>query len=327
MSRIFDALLRSEAERAGVDVSKLAGATEVLEHAERHAVSETGLPVAANGHDIDGPSRSARGGEHAVVEALSATATLPIGDRISNAFNDVQTLHPPVDLSGRLVSLGDQDSPAAEAFRFLGVRLRHMRRDRVLRKLLITSSIPQEGKSLVAANLACTLSLRSPQRILLLEGDLRRPSLTQLFGLEGKPGICEWLREEYSLTACMYQLQDPQLWILPAGSSSGNYMELLQSGRISRLIEEVAEAFDWIIIDSPPILPMADTSIWSRMADGILLVTRQGKTEKRQLLRGLDALESQKLIGAVLNSSSSPAHGDYYYTHRKAGAASELSIT
>ncbi|HEX4038317.1 MAG TPA: CpsD/CapB family tyrosine-protein kinase [Acidobacteriaceae bacterium] len=326
MSRIFDALLRSEAERSGADASRLSGATELLEQAERHAVSEAAVvvgPRAATGNHFDvateefadrsGPDRSTMGGGLLTSERREE-------------FDEVQTLPLPSGLSAKLVSLGDQDGPAAEAFRFLGVRLRHIRRERTLKKLLITSTIPQEGKSLVAANVASTLSLQSSQRMVLVEGDLRRPSLTDMFGVQGKPGLCEWMRDECELTSCMYQIVSPRMWLLPAGCSAGNYLELLQSGKIANLVEHLAESFDWVVIDSPPILPLADTSIWSRLADGILLVTRQGKTEKRQLQRGLEAIESQKLIGAVLNSSSSPAHGDYYYTRRKTAGASELSI-
>jgi capsular exopolysaccharide synthesis family protein len=327
MSRIFDALLRSEAERSGVDVSSLSGATEVLERAERHASSDNAFPV----EERPGGNGEAR--MAAVAAPVPGEFKEPsirgglLADDPRRDFDRAQTLQLPPEISHKLVSLGDQDGPVAEAFRFLGVRLRHMRRDRTLKKLLITSTIPQEGKSLVAANLACTLSLRTQQRTLLLEGDLRRPSLTELFGLRGKPGLCECLREETDLPGSMYQLPSPQMWVLPAGSSSGNYLELLQSGRIMGMVEELAEAFDWVIIDSPPVLPLADTSIWSRLADGILLVTRQGKTESRQLKKGLDAIESQKLIGAVLNSSSRPAHGDYYYyTERKSQEPSELSV-
>jgi capsular exopolysaccharide synthesis family protein len=323
MSRIFDALLRSEADRSGVDVATLTEATKVLERAERHAVSETGIP-AGDGHVAENDGLEG-GGPRLHSETLRngpTGNTLLTSARREDEFSHVHALELPPGSAGWLVSLGDQDGPVAEAFRFLGVRLRHMRRDRMLKKVLITSTIPQEGKSLVSANLACTLSLRTPQRTLLLEGDFRRPSLTQLFGLQGRPGMCEWLREECDLASCMYQLANPRMWILPAGSSSGNYLELLQSGRVSRLMEEVEEAFDWVIVDSPPILPLADTSIWSRLVDGILLVTRQGKTEKRQLQKGLDAIESQKLIGAVLNSSSSPAHDYYYYTSQKANASS-----
>lgn len=330
MSRIFDALLRSEAERSGVDASALSRATELLEQAERHAVAGVVAPrpvnVPAPEGDLDSALRGARVGDLAANGAPSAGGSLPV-ERRMDAFSDVPEVPAAAEVSRRLVSLAGQDGPAAESFRFLGVRLRHMRRDRALKKLLITSSIPQEGKSLVAANLACTLSLRSPLRTVLLEGDFRRPSLTQLFGLHGKPGICEWLREERDLAGCMYQLSTPGVWILPAGSSSGNYLELLQSARISRLIEEASQAFDWVIVDSPPVLPLADTSIWSRQVDGILLVTRQGKTEKRQLMKALDAVESQKLIGAVLNSSSNSAHGDYYYTSRRAGGSSDTSTS
>src|SRR6202034_3352103 len=91
-------------------------------------------------------------------------------------------------------------------------------------------------------------------------------------------------------------------------------LELLQSGRLSSLMDQLTALFDWIIIDSPPVLPLADTSIWMRLADGILLTTRQGTTTKPQLQKGLEAIEPKKLIGAVVNSSKSAAACDYYYS-------------
>lgn len=324
MSRIFDALIRSEAERSGTDVSKLSGATELLERAERHVAHEDG--AVSKGRSAGRRERELAGDEtRRSAERSVMGASLLAGDA-RDEFDEVEELKLPQHLSNKLVSLSEEDSPAAEAFRFLGVRLRHMRRDRTLKKLLITSTIPQEGKSLVAANLASALSLRNPQRTVLVEGDLRHPSLTEMFALQGKRGLCEWLRGECDLASSMYQIPSPHMWLLPAGSSAGNYLELLQSGKIASLIEQLAGVFDWVIIDSPPVLPLADTSIWSRLADGILLVTRQGKTEKRHLKKGLDAIESEKLIGAVLNSSSSPAHGDYYYIKQKAGDTSEQAI-
>src|SRR2546428_10861317 len=89
-------------------------------------------------------------------------------------------------------------------------------------------------------------------------------------------------------------------------------MELMQSGRLGELMEQLTDWFDWIIIDSPPVLPLADTSVWARLADGILLVTREGTTKKRLLQRGLQVLEQSKLLGAVLNSSSNTDHSNYY---------------
>ena len=104
-------------------------------------------------------------------------------------FDQFQSLQISVAPQNRLICVTDSESPAAEAFRLFGVRLRDLRRRRPLRKVLITSTIPQEGKSMVSANLACTLALRAPEKTILIEGDLRRPSLSQLFGIGSVPGL------------------------------------------------------------------------------------------------------------------------------------------
>jgi len=250
---------------------------------------------------------------HPVSAALKASpAVAPSVDRSEGpAQCEVLRITPPA--ANHLVSVLDSESAAGEAFHLLGVRLRHMRRQRPLKKVLITSSIPQEGKSLVASNLACTLALRTQQRVLLLEGDVRRPTQSKIFGLPSKPGICEWLKGERPLGKSMYKLEGPGIWILPAGQATGESLDLLQSGRAIPMMEQLTDWFDWVVIDSPPILPLADTSVWTNMADGILLVARQGVTQKRQLKRGLEALGNQRVIGAVLNSAKTIAHTDYYY--------------
>jgi capsular exopolysaccharide synthesis family protein len=237
---------------------------------------------------------------------------LPVAGGIDD-LGETESLQVSSDPQDRLVCFNDEESPAAESFRLLGVRLRHLRREKSLKKVLITSTIPAEGKSMVAANIACTLALRTPQKTLLLEGDLRRPSLSRMFGLGKNPGLCEYLRDESSVTRSIYSLKGKGLWLLPAGSAQGNPLELLQSARLPALMEQLTAWFEWIIIDSPPVLPLADTSVWARWADGILLVIRQGTTQKRQLQRGIEAIESKKLIGAILNSSTNSDHGDYYY--------------
>jgi Mrp family chromosome partitioning ATPase len=165
----------------------------------------------------------------------------------------------------------------------------------------------------VAANLACTLALHTQQKVLLLEGDIRRPTQSKVFGIPRKPGICEWLNSEQSLIKSLYRLEGAGIWIFPAGNGTGNSLELLQSGAATPMMEKLTNWFDWVIIDSPPVLPLADTSVWTNLADGILLVARQGITHKRQLKRGLEALGPQKLIGALLNSAKNAEHADYYY--------------
>jgi capsular exopolysaccharide synthesis family protein len=322
MSQIFDALQRSESERSGSDLSAFSAATELLQRAERQAVWKWETATQLEKPNTDESSERDESLEIQTVQPATSALETPIAAEplhlaepldVFGQFQSLQVLLPP---ESRLVCLTHSESPAAEAFRFLGVRLRHLRRDRPLKKVLITSTIPEEGKSTVAANLACTLALGTKQRTLLLEGDVRRPTLSRAFGLGVNPGICEWLQGDRSLMTSVYHLEGPGLWILPAGTAQNNPLELLQSGRLSTIMEQLTERFDWIIIDSPPVLPLADTSVWTRLADGILLVARQGVTEKRQLLRGIEALERKKLIGALLNSSKISTQSNYYDHYR-----------
>jgi capsular exopolysaccharide synthesis family protein len=320
MSRIFDALQRSEAEQSEVDLSALPGTAEMPQRSERGAATKWETIVLNEQHDatksIDRATSFGMPDMPPVAKTLedSAAAKLSLTHERLDLFGQFQSLQISLTPQSRLPCLTDSGSPAAEAFRLLGVRLRHLRRDRSLKKVLITSTIPQEGKSMVAANLACTLALRTQQKTLVLEGDLRRPSLSRMFGLGRNPGLSEWLHGAGSLTTSIYRLEDANLWILPAGSTPSNALELLQSGKLSKLMDQLTVLFDWIIIDSPPVLPLADTSVWMRLADGILLATRQGTTDKRQLQRGLEALETKKLLGALVNSSKNASASDYYYS-------------
>jgi capsular exopolysaccharide synthesis family protein len=325
MSHIFDALRKSEAESAGIDLAALPSATALLQRAERRAALQWEATVLS---EQSNPSNGAES------DTEFSRLEQPVGKQIDPApaersqpeerfdpFGQFKSLPVTLDPQSRLLCLMDNRSPTAEAFRLLGVRLRHLRRQRSLKTLLITSTIPEEGKSLVAANLACTLALETHERILLLEGDLRRPTLSQKFGLGRNPGLCECLKGERSLGTSIYQLEGLNLWMLPAGSTPSNAQELLQSGRLSSVMDELTAWFDCIIIDSPPVLPLADTSVWMRLANGILLVTRQGTTRRRALLKGIEALEHKKLIGALVNGSTGSTEEDYYY-YRGAPTAS-----
>jgi capsular exopolysaccharide synthesis family protein len=292
MSRIFEALQRSEAERSGTPFEANALATDLLLAAEREA---------------------------ATVDAAPAQAAIPLGQPL-----EAQTIAPLVSPDTRLISMTDQESLAAEKFRFLSVRLRQMQQTRKLHRVLITSTLPEEGKSLVAANLAATLARRRQQKVLLLEGDLRRPVLARQFGHPSLPGITEWLyAPSASINNNIYYLEGPGFWFLPAGHPPENPLELMQTGRLGSLLEQLTASFEWIIIDSPPLLPLADTSVWTRLADGILLVVREGKTEKRQLQRGLEALDRSRLLGVVMNSCSSTGNKNYYLHYGPGAASSE----
>jgi capsular exopolysaccharide synthesis family protein len=299
MSNIFDALQRAEGGSAGADGSGLLLATELLQAAEQKmrgsALSVEQRP-SIEAFDSDPPAPVS-------TEDIERWPVLPVSIRDES----------------RLVSVAEEGSLGAEKFRFLAVRLRQLRQNRPLKKILITSTIPQEGKSTVAANLACTLARRRQQKTLLLEGDLRRPNIVTQFGVGRHPGLSEWLSGRAE-SINIYKLESLGLWILPAGAAPQNPLELMQSGKLSLLMDQLEAWFDWIVIDSPPVLPLADTSLWSRLADGVLLVTRKGTTEKQQLQRGLEAIEKSKLLGGLVNGSENVAHTDYYQRYTSPSA-------
>ena len=164
MSNIFDALQRSESDGSDGKSSTLTLATELLEAAEQKLRDSEVI--------LEPPASPASD------ESFGSTPAVP-----SDELDRCPVLPVSIREDSRLVSLGKEGSLGAEKFRFLAVRLRQLRQTRPLKKVLITSSIPEEGKSTVAANLACTLARRKPQRTLLLEGDLRRPNIAAQFGL------------------------------------------------------------------------------------------------------------------------------------------------
>jgi capsular exopolysaccharide synthesis family protein len=305
MSQIYEALKKAESQRARGKQAPAFTAEELLQ-----PVIERISPTQDVDADADGGLRDLRN-ELRNELGNDEERAIPLGRLPLEELEQCTSLNVTPPRGGRLVSASGEESLGAEKFRFLAVRLRQMRQTRPLKKILITSTIPQEGKSTVSANLACTLARRKQTRTVLLEGDLRRPTLGGYFGMGKVPGLSEWFAGD-SRTLPLYRLESLGLWILPAGAAPENPLEMMQSGKMASLMDQLEAWFDWIVIDSPPVLPLGDTSVWARMADGILLVTRRGITEKRQLKKGLAALEQGKLLGALVNGSIDAAHSDYY---------------
>jgi capsular exopolysaccharide synthesis family protein len=305
MSRILDVLQQAQAERSGQPISEMSSVTELLLAAESPqglASEEAGDPPVQPGH----------------VAEVSRAAEYEI-----KGFEEFRSLRPSFGSESRLVCMTNLGCKGAEKFRLLAVRLRQLQQNRALKKILITSALPEEGKSVIAANLALTLARRSLPKVLLLDGDLRRPTLAQQFGLNCPSGLTELLQGESSLAASIYYLEEPKLWFMPAGSVPPNPLELMQSGRLSGLFVSLTALFDWIVIDSSPVVGLADSSVWARLADGIVLVAREGKTEKRSLRKGLEMLEGSSLLGVVLNSSSNNDSSYYYQPYGTTTSASK----
>jgi protein-tyrosine kinase len=245
------------------------------------------------------------------------------------AWNEIKSLLPAVREESRVVTLTEGNSLGAEKFRLLRARLRNLRERRQLQKLVITSAVPNEGKTLVAMNLAVCLAKYTDEKILLLEGDLRKPMLGEHLGIKSLPGVGEWWASaDMPVNKFVYRFDDIQLWILPAGSAPENPVNILQSARFLDLFKRLSTCFDWIIIDAPPLLPMADVSFWSRHADGLLLVVREGHTPKAILQKGLETLDNPKVIGVVLNEAhevESSYYSHYYRRHGEGKTSGEAS--
>jgi capsular exopolysaccharide synthesis family protein len=221
--------------------------------------------------------------------------------------------------SPRLVALSSERGLGAEKFRVLGARLSNIRLGTTLNILQVTSSVVGEGKTLTSVNLALTLATRFDQKVLLAEGDLRKPAVCKLLGMEDQPGIGEWWdHPDAPVSDFLLRIGETGMCLLPAGIVA-QPASVLQSPRIAELFAKLAKQFDWIIIDTPPLLPMADSNLWSRLSDGTLLVVRKGTVSRTALKKAVESLDNPKLIGIVLNDASDYDRVNYYdqyYTKR-----------
>jgi capsular exopolysaccharide synthesis family protein len=232
------------------------------------------------------------------------------------------TVQPP--LTSRLVAWTDPNSLGAEKFRALAVRLDDMRGQYELNSLQVTSSVINEGKTFVSGNLGVTLAKYSGFKTLLIEGDLHRPTLASMFGLKDLQGLSDWWSgPDQDIGHFLIEFAGTGLWFLPAGKACDRPSEILRSARLAEALAQLAGQFDWIVVDSTPMLPVIDANLWSRLVDGTLLVVREGLAPLKALKKGLQSLDHPKLIGVVVNEASEFDQVDYagqYYGARKYGS-------
>ena len=233
---------------------------------------------------------------------VSTTASSAAGDGVATST----ALLDPVLVAGLAPK-----SLAAEQYRQLRTRLSHFEGASNLRTVLVTSPQKGEGKSVTSANLALTMAQEMHRRVILVEADLRKPSLQALFGLAGGPGLSEYLSGAAELNDVMTFLPDHNLTVIHAGSSPTNPAELLGSTAMRRLLDQLRTRFDRVILDSPPVLPLADVAVLAPLVDGTLLVVRAGVTPKPAIENALRAFDSSRLLGVVLNESG--LEQDYRY--------------
>jgi protein-tyrosine kinase len=207
-------------------------------------------------------------------------------------------------------------SGGAERFRTLRSRLYQIAATRTLRKLLVTSSLPAEGKTFVTTNLAQSIVQQAERRVLIIDADLRAPQLHVALGAPNRPGLTDYLRGEVNEFAAIQRGARENLFLIPAGSETSNPSELLLSQRMKDLLDLVTPVFDWIIIDSPPAVPVHDASILADLADGVLLVLRAGSTDAEVAERVAGEFREKNLLGVVLNRvEKTDSYGSDYYSN------------
>lgn len=252
------------------------------------------------------------------VGAAAALATEPV-DANWLQVPPERVLRPTPTPEQRLVTITEPEGTGAEMFRVLATRLAHMQNKRRLQKLLITSSAVDEGKSVVAANLALTLARRPNERVLLIEADLRRPTVSALFSSSHLQGIGEWSEGKLAIEDALYQMRDMPLWLLAAGHPLEDPLPLLESEHFSKMLDAVSQSFDWVLLDATPMFPMADSISLSRLSDGVMVVVREGFTRRRVLNKAIESIDRSKLLGVVFNQASmlNVNYGHYYSGYGK----------
>jgi capsular exopolysaccharide synthesis family protein len=231
----------------------------------------------------------------------------------------------------RVAFHADPGSPGADRFRLLRMRLHHLRKEKNLRSLLVTSPLPEDGKSTIALNLATALAEQGRCKVLLIEGDLHQPCLSSRLGLGYRPGLAECLEGTLSPLSAIRRLEPLGWCLLAAGNPERNPTELLQTDAFSGVMQELSLYFDWILIDSPPVLPLTDALLLKQQADATLLVARAGHTPGNAVEEAMELVGRKHVVSIVLNCAEKLGrlYSDYdyrrsaYYKHGRGAARSE----
>jgi capsular exopolysaccharide synthesis family protein len=303
MSRIHDALKQAAQERQ--DKHPTNGISSVLDPAISPTMNEERGAVNTE-MDIFGET---------VITRPSRTEVLPFDDLRTHCTRPVWDRDPNSNVFIRAVP----DAHATEQFRTLRSRLYQLRSDQPLRTLLVTSSVSGEGKTFVSNNLAHAIVRKTDQRALLIDADLRCPRLHKVLGAPAAPGLIDYLNGTADQMTIIQQGPDEGLCFIPAGNEVTNPSELLSNGKLKILLDRLTPLFDWVILDSPPCLPVADASVLANICDGVLLVMRAKSTPAAAIQKACQQLEERNVVGVVLNGANEAHSYDSSYYYKASG--------
>jgi protein-tyrosine kinase len=295
MSRIHEALKKAAEERSAQTADR--AVSDLVDLSSQTGLAES-VPAKVGARPDSGPRQKSGPGALQFEEFRSRCS--PVTWKI--------------EPSASVFSAHMDHQVGAEKFRTLRSRLYQIASAQPLKKLLITSSTPGEGKTFVTANLAQSFIRQSGRRVLLIDSDLRASRLHLHFGAPEKPGLSEYLRGDCDEFQATQVGIEGNLCLIAGGREIANPSELLHSDRMRQLLERMSLMFDWVILDSPPALAVHDASILADMCDGVLFVVRAGSTDFELAEKASSEFREKNLLGVVLNRvEKSDAYGDYYY--------------
>jgi len=223
----------------------------------------------------------------------------------------------PSRLHPRLVLLTDPQAAECEQYRTLRTQLFHAAERKQTQVVAITSTLAGEGKTSTVINLGLAIA-QSEKRVLIIDGDLRRPNVAAYLGVNPKAGLGETLRGEAEPLDSLFTLEGHEMYVLAVSRESANPTELLSSERLVEMIAELRGYFDFILLDSPPVLPFADARLLANQADAVMLIIRAGMAQYETVEKAIDALPAAKMLGVVLNGADvfeEAGYYDYYYNY------------
>jgi len=252
-----------------------------------------------------------------VVPVVPVTEAIP--DRLGVIASAGQ-----IQIDSHIVSATDPQAPIAEQYRILRTNLQSLRIKPGAKVIVVTSALHGEGKSVTSINLAISSSRQEKLRVILVDADMRKSSVRRWLGLESRgTGLSTVLARGGELDGSLVRLAQPPLTVLPAGPHPEHPAEHLESVAMKRVLATLRAQFDFVVIDAPPVLPVADAGILAAQADGVLLVIRAGKTQRRTVLQAHEHVKMMKakLLGCVLTHMEYlPGHAKYYQYQRAASA-------
>jgi capsular exopolysaccharide synthesis family protein len=234
----------------------------------------------------------------------------------------------PRSSNSRLVSFTSPGSFAAEQYQGLRLTIERLSKTQGPQVIAITSPAAGEGKTLTSVNLAGALARESDSRVLLIDADLRRPSVAATLGLAASPGLSDVLgSEDLDLKAVAQQVEPYQLWAVTSGTSGSAIHRLLRSPRFEPLLQRARQQFDVVIVDTPPLLPVFDSAVLARIVDQLLIVVAANQTPRKLLGEALNLVDATKVMGIVFNRDERPLFGyyDQYYREYFPNASGAVS--